>query len=85
MNLESNNLSGTLFASLGNSFPKLEILDLKSNTLAGQIPDFAALDQTPLTIDLRLNMLYGNLPGLYNMQISEFKVSDNRLIGTIPV
>ncbi len=85
LSLGSNNLTGTLPASLGN-LSQLESLILRRNELNGSIP--ANLGSLSSLIDLYLNnnQLSGNLPAsLGNLsKVAYFQLEANKLTGSIP-
>ena len=59
--LESNQLDGTLPASLAN-LPRLRALDLESNQVAGTTPEAICALRELETLDVRSNSMSGTIP-----------------------
>ena len=59
--LESNQLDGTLPASLAN-LPRLRTLDLESNQVAGTTPEAICALRELETLDVRFNSMSGTIP-----------------------
>ncbi|MBN1850524.1 MAG: fibronectin type III domain-containing protein [Deltaproteobacteria bacterium] len=83
--LESNNLAGSLPASLAN-FTDLRVLDLSGNFITDPIPDLSSLDAL-WRIDLGQNNIGGNIPthlsGVTLLQ--DLLLGDNELDGEITI
>ncbi len=83
INLPSNNLVGTLPASL-NTLSNLRALRFQSNSLSGALPSLAGLSSLSY-VDVRSNQLTGNLPALTGLSALEaFSFSNNQIAGSIP-
>jgi len=82
INLDANNLSGTLpaIAELGS----LEYLILSNNRLTGSIPPVASLSNLRI-LELYANTLTGSIPSLSGLSsLTSLELNSNRLTGTIP-
>merc|ERR1712137_990138 len=82
--LESNKLSGTIPAEIGNLI-NLEELILESNKLSGTIPaEIGNLINLSILI-LSSNELSGSIPeGIDNLNLGGLDLHDNKLSGIIP-
>ena len=87
--LESNQLDGTLPASLAN-LPRLRALDLESNQVAGTTPEAICALRELETLELRSNSMSGTIPSCL-ANCTELSVIDYTLnsapglSGTVPV
>lgn len=78
--LDNNMFSGNI-----PNFPESIVeLDLKENTLVGQIPESLTTSANLEKLDLSANWLTGQLPAEYSPSLTEFRVNDNILSGAIP-
>ncbi|MEQ1593959.1 MAG: hypothetical protein ABL985_02570 [Casimicrobium sp.] len=83
INLPSNNLVGTLPASL-NTLSNLRSLRLQSNSISGALPSLTGLSSLSY-VDVRSNQLTGNVPSLSGLTALEaFSFSNNQIAGSIP-
>ena len=85
LSLGSNNLTGTLPASLGN-LSQLESLILQRNELSGSIPANLGSLSSLTHLFLNNNQLSGNMPAsLGNLsKVAYFQLEANQLTGSIP-
>jgi len=87
LELESNNLNGPIPSEIF-AFSTLKILNLFANSITGRIPNTITQLRTLEAIDLQENVLTGSAfpVGLTNSltALTSYKVSANRLFGTIP-
>ncbi|MDM8559010.1 hypothetical protein [Candidatus Parabeggiatoa sp. HSG14] len=86
INLNKNNLKGTIPPSIGYYFSKLSILDLANNKLSGAIPFSLGHSSQLQTLALNNNQLNGSIPGSigYIKQLQTLNLNDNQLSGYIP-
>ncbi|XP_058110318.1 receptor-like protein 33 [Magnolia sinica] len=84
--LSSNNLTGTIPNSFGDGLHKLKLLDLRSNSLHGQIPSSLFTLPSLQALQLRQNQLAGQLDEFTNASrtLQTVDLSDNQLQGQIP-
>ncbi|XP_058111257.1 receptor-like protein 33 [Magnolia sinica] len=84
--LSSNNLTGTIPNSFGDGLHKLKLLDLRSNSLNGQIPSFLFTLPSLQAVQLSQNQLDGQLNEFTNASptLQTVDLSDNQLQGQIP-
>ena len=82
INLESNNLTGTL-PSLGG-LTGLESFYVSHNQLTGSIPSLSGLTALQ-DFEVQGNQLTGSIPSLSGLtELQDFEVNDNLLTGSIP-
>jgi Leucine-rich repeat (LRR) protein len=86
LNLQENNLSGSIPKALGYC-KKLEALNLSHNSFSGSIPkELFTLSALAEGLDLSHNQLSGEIPleigGLINLE--SLNISNNQLSGIIP-
>ena len=83
-----NNLGGTIQPETLSFFPQLETLDLFTNSIAGPLPSIAGLSSLVLA-DFEANQFTGfGFEGLGATPVpllTSYRVSTNRLRGTIPI
>ncbi|KAL7265692.1 hypothetical protein ACSBR1_003472 [Camellia fascicularis] len=91
VSLTGNKLTGTMefpsVSSMAASFQSLQILDLSSNSLSGEIPLVIARFSSLRFLDVSQNSLIGSIPAtigeLRTAQVVDF--SFNQLMGSIPL
>uniref|UniRef100_A0A6N2LIS1 Protein kinase domain-containing protein n=1 Tax=Salix viminalis TaxID=40686 RepID=A0A6N2LIS1_SALVM len=85
LDLSSNQLSGSL-ANL-TWFVRLSKLNLRNNSLDGNLPTQLGDLSTLSSVDLSLNKLYGPIPGGFftSLTLMNLNLSGNRFSGPIPV
>ncbi len=85
LELRSNNLTGTIAASIGN-LTQLQDLDLYKNNLTGNIPASLGNLQQLQLLFLSSNNLYGPIPASFKnlLQLRDIRLSRNHIIGPIP-
>src|SRR5690349_10247034 len=82
LDLDSNNLSGTLPSIAGLS--SFEYCILSNNRLTGSIPGVSSLTHLRI-LELYANMLTGAIPSLSGLsQLTTLELNSNQLTGSIP-
>ncbi|MDE2937621.1 MAG: M66 family metalloprotease [Chloroflexota bacterium] len=85
LELQENNLAGTLSPALGN-LSYLSVLDLHGNQLEGFIPAELGLLTNLTKLELRNNRLTGSIPAELGQsgKLVELELAGNQLTGSIP-
>ncbi|KAL8122769.1 tyrosine-sulfated glycopeptide receptor 1 [Apium graveolens] len=87
LNLSNNFLSGPLPPTFFTSLTQIQVIDLSSNRLFGQLPVPGGLPVTVKTLDLSNNHFNGTVPSSFlsqALQLETFNVSNNIFAGSIP-
>lgn len=86
INLDRNNVSGSIPASIGN-ISTLTIIDLHNNAIVGTIPDAINNLSKLAYLDISDNQIGGNIPtALSGLSVlKKMYLQNNRLVGSIPV
>ena len=83
INLNYNELIGSIPTTFGTNMPNLEYLDISDNRLTGTIPSFSGL--TKLNVfRAEWNFLSGPLITTFSPSITQINLHNNALIGSIP-
>lgn len=87
LNLSNNWISGPLPPTFFTSLNLIQIIDLSSNRLSGELPAPGGLPVTVKTLDISNNHFNGTLPSSFlskALELESFNVSNNIFAGSIP-